>query len=389
MPKQIFPSEITEFCVENLFKTHTNKSKIVYLIILFSLLGFLISLFLISIDVNLQSRGIITTKEKTKSFVSPVYGKIQKMSIIDNLHVEKGDTLIVIDTTDIKQNISLASERIALIKLDIIDLELLTDLSNLQLLDKEKLLTLRYQQELQKNKSDLCFQISEIGIIKKEFDIQKQLYQNKVTPLAEYEQIKYKYESANLKYNQILETQLATWQNELANNKTQLIALNESLINLVKEFQKYFIIASSSGYIQNLIGIEKGSIVFPNQEICSLSPNTALIVETYISSSDIGMINHQQMVHMRIDAFNANTWGFINGKVSEIANDITVNQNQIQGFKVICSLDSKTLKYQNKIVTVKKGMTITAHFLLTNRTLAQMLYDDVSDWLNPNIIPSK
>lgn len=389
MSKKNFPSEIIDFAVEGLIKKHSSKSKIIYLILLLTFVSFTVSLFFISVDVNVQSRGIITTKEKTNTISSPVYGKIQEINILENAYVKKGDTLIIIDTLDIKQNIALANERIALTVLNIRDLQILTALSQLQIMGKVSLITPQYQQELQKYKTDLYFQKSEIAILKKDYDRQHQLYQNKVIALAEYEQIKYKYESANLRYNQLLETQLASWQNELATDKTQLISLNESILNFGKELQKYFIIASSSGYIQNLSGIEKGSVIYPNQEICSLSPNTALIVETFISSSDIGMINLAQAVRFRVDAFNANTWGFIDGNVSEIANDITIVQYQMQGFKVICILNSRSLKYQNKTVTIKKGMTVTANFILTNRTLAQMLYDKVSDWLNPNIITTK
>jgi HlyD family secretion protein len=389
MSKKIFPSEIAIFSAETLIKKHSTESKIIYLILLLTFGGFVVSLFFISVDVNVQSRGVITTKEKTNVISSPVYGKVQKINILENAYVKKGDTLIIIDTMDIMQNIALAKERIVLTALNISDLQKLTTLSKSEIMGKVSLITPQYQQELQKYKTDLYFQKSEIAILKKDYDRQQQLYQNKVIALAEYEQVKYKYESANLRYNQLLETQLTTWQNELANDKTQLISLNESILNFGKELQKYFIIASSSGYIQNLLGIAKGSILYPNQEICSLSPNTSLIVETFISSSDIGMINLAQVVRFRVEAFNANTWGFIDGNVSEIANDITIVQNQMQGFKVICSLNSRSLKYQNKTVTVKKGMTVTANFILTNRTLAQMLYDKVSDWLNPNIIATK
>jgi HlyD family secretion protein len=389
MSKKIFPSEIAIFSAETLIKKHSTESKIIYLILLLTFGGFVVSLFFISVDVNVQSRGVITTREKTNTVSSSIYGKVQEMNILENAYVKKGDTLCIIDTSDIKQNIALAKERIALIALNIRDLQELTALSKSEIMGKVALITPQYQQELQKYKTDLYLQKSEIAILKKDYDRQQQLYQNRVIALTEYEQIKYKYESANLRYNQLLETQLTTWQNELATDKTQLISLNESILNFGKELQKCFIIASSSGYIQNLSGIEKGSVIYPNQEICSLSPNTSLIVETYINSSDIGMINLAQTVRFRIDAFNANTWGFIDGNVSEIANDITVVQNQMQGFKVICSLNSRSLKYQNKTVTVKKGMTVTANFILTNRTLAQMLYDKVSDWLNPNIIATK
>ena len=36
--------------------------------------------------------------------------------------------------------------------------------------------------------------------------------------------------------------------------------------------------------------------------------------------------------------------------------------------------------------TIRKGMTLTARFTITNRTLWQLLYDKIDAWLNPKII---
>jgi len=344
-----------------------------------------VSLFFISIDVNVQSRGVITTKEKTTIITIPVYGKIQSIRIAENLYVTKGDTLMVIDPTEVQQNMALATDQIETLTSFINDLQKLTCLSKLQLLLSISTVTPKYKQELQKYVSDLQFQKSEIDILNKEYVRQKQLYENKVIALADYEQATYKYESASLKYTQLQTSQLAAWQSELADDKSQLVTLNKSRIDQGKELQKYFIVASTSGHIQNLSGVERGSIVFPNQEVATLSPNAELIAETYVSTSDIGMINPHQTVKLRIDTYDANTWGFVQGNVLGIANDITTSNNQSQGFRVICALNSKTLQYQNKRVTVKKGMSFTANFVLMKRTLAQLLYDKVSDWLNPNI----
>jgi HlyD family secretion protein len=38
---------------------------------------------------------------------------------------------------------------------------------------------------------------------------------------------------------------------------------------------------------------------------------------------------------------------------------------------------------------IKKGMTVQVRFLVTRRTLFQLLFDKADDWLNPNRIPDE
>ena len=132
--------------------------------------------------------------------------------------------------------------------------------------------------------------------------------------------------------------------------------------------------------------MKTGGSIYPNQEICTISPTSDLIVETYVSTSDIGLIKQNQDVKFRVDAFNFNQWGMLKGKVSEIANDINISDKGTPSFKIRCTLLSRKLNYQGKTVKVKKGMTVNANFLLTQRTLTQLFYDNITDWFDPNEI---
>jgi HlyD family secretion protein len=58
-------------------------------------------------------------------------------------------------------------------------------------------------------------------------------------------------------------------------------------------------------------------------------------------------------------------------------------------FKVKCSLDLEYLELKNGYKGyLKKGMTLQAHFIVTQRTLWQLLYDKIDDWMNPNTYQS-
>ncbi len=379
----INPDSISNLSI-SLISRHSHRSKIIYLVLLLSLVFFAISLFFVSVDINIQCRGIITTRVKQGDVKSPIYGKLIHLKLLENAYVKASDTLAIVDTMEIHQSIDIIKNRLELVNDEISDLVTITKSSRNKSYNFPNLITLKYQQETQRFIADIKYQRAEIDNLKKEYERQKQLYDNKVIPQTEYEQSKYRLENAQLRHNQLVEIQLVNWQDALKTNINQQLSLKESLNNLEKERLKCFITAPLSGYVQNLVAIQVGAAVFPNQELCRISPNDDLLVEMYISPTDIGYVYEKQKVKYRIDSFNANQWGMLDGSILEISNDISTSEGQVYGFKVHGNLNGLTLQYDGKTAQVRKGMTLTANLILTQRTIAQLLFDDISDWLNPS-----
>ncbi|WP_169704525.1 hypothetical protein [Runella slithyformis] len=77
--------------------------------------------------------------------------------------------------------------------------------------------------------------------------------------------------------------------------------------------------------------------------------------------------------------------------LTDIAKDFTIppasgaSKPNEAFFRVKCRLATTALKLQNGYETrLQKGMTLQAGFVVTRRTLSQLLFDKVEDWLNPN-----
>ncbi len=386
MANQLFPSSITEFSTESLIKRHSTKSKAIYWLLILSVVCFAMSIFWVNVDVNIHSRGIITSKDKTIKLVAPIFGNVLDIRLKENSYIKQGDTLLIIDTVKTLSSINIFEEKQDLLNKQNIDLKYLGELTKKSTLKESCLNSELYKQELKRFRAELKYQKSEIDITHKNYIRQKQLYNKKILPKAEYEQYVFKYENTELMYHKIFDSQLALWQNQRNTNINQLYGINDNLNNLYKELEKCYVLAPIDGYVQNLMGIKQSSTIYPNGEICTISPTTELIVETYVSTSDIGLLKLNQEVKFRVDAFNYNQWGMLEGKILEIANDISVSENGTPSFKIRCKLDNKQLSYQGKTVIVKKGMTVNANFFLMERTLAQMFYDNITDWFDPNQI---
>ena len=141
-----------------------------------------------------------------------------------------------------------------------------------------------------------------------------------------------------------------------------------------------------SGSLLQVAGFQKGNFISPAQTLAYISSNNMLLAECYISPSDIGYIRQNQSATFQFDAFNYNDWGIVQGKVSQVLHDVVLI-DQKPMFRVRCTLDKNSLQLKNGYRgNIQKGLTFTARFKLNRRSLWQLLFDKVDNWLNPKII---
>jgi len=162
---------------------------------------------------------------------------------------------------------------------------------------------------------------------------------------------------------------------ELQNLNTEKLTQNEKL-------SLYEIRSPFNGTIQN-ITVVSNSYIQTGDQLAEITPDTSIIAEVYVHPNQVALLKADQNVHFGIHAFNYNQWGGIEGKVISISEDITM----IEGypfFKTICSLSKGYLTLRNgRKGYLRKGMTLSAHFRIEERTIFQLMYDKLEDWLIP------
>ena len=206
----------------------------------------------------------------------------------------------------------------------------------------------------------------------KAFDRAKELYDGGVIAKAEYEQRLFDLDLTKNAQRLMQEQQYKTWELEHNNYRNQTRELLAQINQLERDKEQYIITAPVSGIITQFTGIQPGNFIAPNQPIAQISSNEDLIVESYISPADIGLIREGMDVRFQIDAFNYNQWGLATGTVVDISKDISAQQDQ-PFFKVKCSLGQGHLALKNGYEgNLKKGMTLTSRFTITERSLYQL-----------------
>lgn len=354
------------------------KSQAVYITVML-VFSFIIASFpFIIIPININSPALIRPATEISPVRSLVNGRIKEAFIKENQPVHKGEALYTVESEAISEREKYLLARIEETR------SFIADLKNLIHSETPELLTPLFRQSYFNYRQKVTEAVTRYNKVKRDYDRNHRLHREKVIADAEFENYRFELDKAKNDLSLLKQNQLSQWQSELRGYEREQQDFESQLAQLQQDKENLTIKAPVQGSIQNLTGIYPGSMVFANQELAQISPDTSLIVEAYISPNDIGLIKTGMPVRFQVDAFNYNQWGLATGRVLEISNDIHF-LNETPVFKVRCLLDKEYLQLKNGYKGyLKKGMTLQARFMVTERTLWQLLYDKMDDWLNPN-----
>lgn len=375
--KNIFPKEFINQSIELHRYQRLKKSQIIYLILLIGLMIVAILLPLIDIDLYTSSRGMIRPKKQRNLINSPINGKVEKVNVHDNSFVKEGDTLVILENQDVSLAIQRIKNQSDSLRFETIDIQ--------YFLRSSKFHFDSLQSDLQKSQlQEFLFKFKSlednVTWNQKDFARQEKLFHLGVIARKEFESSSERLQSCKNDLLFFKSQQKTIWQNQLKRKLSELRILNAKLLEIEKDKSQHYIIAPIDGTIQGLVGIEKNNFVYTGSSIAHISPQTDLLVECFVTPSDVGMIKQNHPVKFQIDAFDFNYWGSATGKIIQISDDNLV-LNEVPMFKVICSLNEKYLILDKSIQgKLKKGMTLRAHFFIKNRTLFQLIFDELNDW---------
>jgi HlyD family secretion protein len=381
--KVIFPAEIANLTTEGHFNRHYNNSKIIYLMTLLAIsIGF-ISLFFIRVDVSVEGTGILTPSAERNVVKAPVAGRIDKVYFKLNQPVAAGDILFTVQTNVIDEQSGYLMRKSSDLQQRINDLSaLVTQKNNFNTQLSLRTSIYRQQQNLyiqQLKEADLALENALVS-----FNRNRQLHEKRVLSDAEFEKFVYEKDRATSKRKLVQEQQISQWQNDLANLKTELSEIHSQRDKYKQELDFYTVRAPIKGSIQQFSGLLSGNFVSAGETVAEISPDSGLIATVNILPKDIGLISLNQPVRFQIDAFNYNEWGVAHGTVFDISRDVYLDENQSPYFQVKCSLKENALRSNNGYEgTLKKGLGFQARFMVAKRSLFQLLYDKVDDWLDP------
>ncbi|WP_297793095.1 HlyD family efflux transporter periplasmic adaptor subunit [uncultured Eudoraea sp.] len=379
---EIFPKEIIENTVQAYVPKNKTKSKVIYGIILLLLCTVFISLPFIKIKIYTTSRGVIKPDQERIAINSINSGKVLYSDMHSNKYVKQGDVLLAIKSDVLDDQIALTEYETQKFTVQSEDLKYLINDKNIS---SGKIKSPKYRKEYfqyQEKKNEYNTRLKKIKV---DYERNKLLLSKGVIAKVEYEDIKLEYDLALNSFYQFRNQQISTWQATLSELETFLITTGNKNSQYKKAKSEYIITAPLDGTLINISGIEKGSIISSGAILGEISPDTELLAECYISPLDIGLIRESKPVRFQIDAFNYNQWGLATGNIIDISEDVEIIDNQ-PIFKAKCRINEEYLLLKNGAKgKLGKGMTFNARFELAERSLYQLLYDKIDDWINPGL----
>ncbi|MDR1876126.1 MAG: HlyD family efflux transporter periplasmic adaptor subunit [Flavobacteriaceae bacterium] len=376
-------SQVT-YTLENLYYHNKVKKFTIYTVVIFVIALVIILLPFINIDISTQSRGIIRSQSENVPISNIVRGRVTYINLYNNQNIQKGDTLVTVETTTLDAETTMNADIQRDLSAILEDLNRVTSgrASSLQTSEIQR----EYQTYIQRYQGALASREQ----AQKTYNRNKLLYNQGVISASEMEQYEHDLRIAKTSLQTLEQQQYASWQTH-KREIIQQIKNYSGVINQIEAGKKnYYIIAPISGSITNFTGIQKGTFLYEGTIVAEISVQDSLRIETFVSPNDIGLIKEGQSVKFQIDTYNYNQWGMLTGEVSNIDQDISIEQNGSAYFKVWCKLDKNYLQLKNGYKgQIKKGMTLTTRFYINRRSLWELLYDKVDNWLNPKIITTE
>ena len=361
-----------------------------------------------------------TIQVKNKSIVKEIHVK-------EGQHVEKGDTLVVMDPTSTDADYDSLNKRAAYYVLDIQRLEAelngtsfspksdpnleLKDITAEQSLYQSRVSQHRAEMEAAANavnQKQAALNAERVNLNKydemleiareKERRLIELTKENAISEFQLFEQtsqrINYeKTAAAQLDLINRAEAELSEAQAKLSNldaaykkdvmaslveSRKQYYALTEESKKADENQRLFTVVAPCSGTVYNLAVHTEGGVVTDAQPLMVIVPDgVELEFEVWAENKDIGFIKEGQEAEVKVATFNFQKFGMLTAYVDEISADSNSDKSDPEKnkrFRLLLKLDENTLK-ENPDIHINPGMEVTAEIKIKEKRIIEFFLD--------------
>ena len=375
----LLPNEWIENSIETYIYQHTTKSQVIYWVVLLAITATLVALPFIYVDISVQGSGVVRPIAEKAEITSSVTEIVDSVFVREGEQVKKGDVILRFKTANSDYKISYQISRLNDCSAQLMDLAYLAkgekpNTFSSPVRQQEYIYFIRKKQELETASAQA----------EKEYMRNKTLFEKKVISEEEYDGYYFKLQNQRNELASLMQSRLSTWQADKNTYQNTYNEMNSSLKQEVKDKDMYIVRSPVAGTVDQFSGVYRGSSIQAGQTLAVISPDSTLCLEVYVTPRNIGFMSVGMPVKMQVESFNYNEWGTIPGKVKEISSDFLTDSQGNSFYKVKCEIERDYLQLKNgRVGKLKKGMTVSAHFMLSRRSLFDLLYQKMDDWVNP------
>ena len=375
----LLPNEWIENSIETYIYQHTTKSQVIYWVVLLAITATLVALPFIYVDISVQGSGVVRPIAEKAEITSSVTEIVDSVFVREGEQVKKGDVILRFKTANSDYKISYQISRLNDCSAQLMDLAYLAkgekpNTFSSPVRQQEYIYFIRKKQELE----------TALAQAEKEYMRNKTLFEKKVISEEEYDGYYFKLQNQRNELASLMQSQLSTWQADKNTYQNTYNEMNSSLKQEVNDKDLFIVRSPVAGTVDQFSGVYRGSSIQAGQTLAVISPDSTLCLEVYVTPRNIGVMSGGMPLKMQVESFNYNEWGTIPGKVKEISSDFLTDSQGNSFYKVKCEIERDYLQLKNgRVGKLKKGMTVSAHFMVSRRSLFDLLYQKMDDWVNP------
>lgn len=164
-------------------------------------------------------------------------------------------------------------------------------------------------------------------------------------------------------------------------NRAQLSDAQNRVRSLSQELRKarsrtgyQHLVSPIDGIVQQLDIHTVGGVVTPAQQLMMVVPREdKLEIEAWVQNKDIGFVDPEQDVEIKIEAFPFTRYGLIEGKVISLSKDAVPLENVGYVYAARVSMARSSINIGNKVVELSPGMNVTVEVKTGKRRVIEFI----------------
>lgn len=175
---------------------------------------------------------------------------------------------------------------------------------------------------------------------------------------------------------------------ELSHNINALSASLSEIKNkrVQLEKQKQILKAPIDGYVNTIFVHTIGGVVTPAEKIMTIVPKDAkLQIKAQVLNQDVGFIESDMPVSIKVDTYNFQKYGILNGIVTIVSPNSVKDEHLGDIYEVYIEPKNTTLMVEGKEQKIKYGMTTTNEIKIGKRRIIEFFIYPLIKYMDESI----
>ncbi|SEA82024.1 hemolysin D [Desulfuromusa kysingii] len=140
------------------------------------------------------------------------------------------------------------------------------------------------------------------------------------------------------------------------------------------------------GYVSRLLFHTIGGVVTPAEKLAYVVPeNTRLLIKATLLSKDAGFVTEDMDASIKVDTFNFQKYGTIDGKVIQVAKDSIEDEHLGLVYEIYIAPEKNTLLVDGVKTKLSAGMSVSAEIKVGKRRIIEFFIYPLIKYLDEGI----